>query len=48
MQEIEQLNSDPFNLEYQKKIEEAIRLENVNENMENVLHLGIYLTIFRH
>ncbi|KAG0057399.1 DNA damage-inducible protein 1 [Gryganskiella cystojenkinii] len=34
MQQIEQLNSDPFDMEAQAKIEEAIRLENVAANME--------------
>ncbi|KAG0073318.1 DNA damage-inducible protein 1 [Linnemannia elongata] len=34
MQEINQLNADPFDMEAQRRIEEAIRLENVAANME--------------
>ncbi|KAG0301226.1 DNA damage-inducible protein 1 [Dissophora globulifera] len=34
IQEINQLNADPFDLEAQRRIEEAIRLENVAANME--------------
>ncbi|KAG0281959.1 DNA damage-inducible protein 1 [Linnemannia exigua] len=34
MQEINQLNADPFDMEAQRRIEEAIRLENVYANME--------------
>lgn len=34
MQEINQLNADPFDMEAQKRIEETIRLENVAANME--------------
>ncbi|KAF9933611.1 DNA damage-inducible protein 1 [Linnemannia zychae] len=34
IQEINQLNADPFDMEAQKRIEEAIRLENVHANME--------------
>ncbi|CAO3563651.1 unnamed protein product [Mortierella alpina] len=33
-QEINQLNADPFDMEAQRRIEEAIRLENVAANME--------------
>eukprot|EP01113_Clastostelium_recurvatum_P013292 TRINITY_DN1700_c0_g1_i1.p1 TRINITY_DN1700_c0_g1~~TRINITY_DN1700_c0_g1_i1.p1 ORF type:complete len:416 (-),score=131.40 TRINITY_DN1700_c0_g1_i1:26-1273(-) len=36
-QEIAMLNADPFDVDAQRKIEEAIRLENVNENMENAM-----------
>ncbi|KAI1317995.1 DNA damage-inducible protein 1 [Mortierella claussenii] len=34
LQEINQLNADPFDMEAQRRIEEAIRLENVAANME--------------
>ncbi|KAG0089616.1 DNA damage-inducible protein 1 [Podila epicladia] len=34
MQQINQLNADPFDMEAQARIEEAIRLENVAANME--------------
>ncbi|KAF9115757.1 DNA damage-inducible protein 1 [Mortierella sp. AM989] len=34
MQEINQLNADPFDMDAQRRIEEAIRLENVAANME--------------
>ncbi|KAF8930416.1 DNA damage-inducible protein 1 [Dissophora ornata] len=34
VREINQLNADPFDLEAQRRIEEAIRLENVAANME--------------
>ncbi|KAG0365137.1 DNA damage-inducible protein 1 [Gamsiella multidivaricata] len=34
IQEINQLNADPFDMEAQRRIEEAIRLENVAANME--------------
>jgi DNA damage-inducible protein 1 len=34
---IAQLNADPFNLEAQKAIEEEIRMENVNANMESAM-----------
>ncbi|KAG0201917.1 DNA damage-inducible protein 1 [Mortierella sp. GBA30] len=34
MREINQLNADPFDMEAQRRIEEAIRLENVAANME--------------
>ncbi|GJJ73899.1 DNA damage-inducible protein 1 [Entomortierella parvispora] len=34
LQQIEHLNADPFDMEAQAKIEEAIRLENVAANME--------------
>ncbi|PVU98354.1 hypothetical protein BB559_001638 [Furculomyces boomerangus] len=35
--ELEALNADPFNIEAQKKIEEAIRMENIHKNMEDAL-----------
>lgn len=37
MMEIEQLNSDPLNLENQKLIEGKIQEENISENMENAM-----------
>jgi DNA damage-inducible protein 1 len=37
---IQQLNSDPFNPYYKKKIAEAIRQEQVNENMESAIEFN--------
>jgi DNA damage-inducible protein 1 len=37
MKQIEALNADPFNIEAQQKIAEAIRMENVNDNMEHAI-----------
>eukprot|EP01112_Ceratiomyxa_fruticulosa_P017256 TRINITY_DN5345_c0_g1_i1.p1 TRINITY_DN5345_c0_g1~~TRINITY_DN5345_c0_g1_i1.p1 ORF type:complete len:458 (+),score=131.37 TRINITY_DN5345_c0_g1_i1:192-1565(+) len=37
LEEIERLNADPFDLEAQAKIAEHIRMEKVNENMENAM-----------
>ena len=35
--EIDLLNADPFDMEAQRKIEEAIRLKNVDENYEHAM-----------
>lgn len=35
--EIERLNADPYDVEAQRKIEEAIRLQAVMENMEHAM-----------
>ncbi|KAF9986343.1 DNA damage-inducible protein 1 [Modicella reniformis] len=40
LQEIQQLNADPFDLDSQRRIEEAIRLENVAANMEAAMEFN--------
>lgn len=36
-EQLNRINADPFNPEYQRLIEERIKMENINQNMENAL-----------
>ena len=49
-QAIMRLNADPFDVEAQKEIEEMVRMENVNQNLEQVrqLHGNMFVTWLFH